>query len=169
MSYDSKRAFQDLIPDNHCFGCGPDNEDGLHLKSYWTKPGESICRFEPAPHHTAGAAHVLNGGIICTIIDCHSVCTAVAAGYAAAGRAIGAGDEVWFATGSIAVRYLAPSAVDASVELVARIVSATDKKIKVFCSLDSHGATCAEATEIAVRVPAEWQHGRKIQMMVEGR
>ena len=161
MSYDTKEAFQNLIPKNHCFGCGPENTAGLQIKSYWSEPGESICRFEPAPCHMAGAEHVLNGGIICTIIDCHSVCTAVATGYAAAGRPIGAGDEVWFATGSINVRYLAPSAVDAPVDLVARVISATDKKIKVFCTLDSRGTTCAEATVIAVRVPAEWQHGRK--------
>ncbi len=161
MNVDSKEAFQNLIPNNHCFGCGPNNKVGLQIKSYWSKPGESICRFEPAPHHMAGAEQVLNGGIICTIIDCHSVCTAVAAGYAATNRMIGTGDEVWFATGSIAVRYLAPAAVDAPVELAARIVTATDKTIKVFCTLASRGVTCAEATVIAVRVSAQWQHGRK--------
>jgi len=161
MSFDSKAAFQDLIPNNHCFGCGPDNEAGLHIKSYWIEPGLSQCRFEPAPHHTAGAEHVLNGGIICTVIDCHSVCTAVAAGYAAAGRPIGAGEGIWFATGSIALKYRAPAPIDEPVELTARIVSATDKKTKVICTLDSSGMTCAEAIVIAVRVSAEWQHGRK--------
>ena len=28
-------AFQDLIPDNHCYGCGPHNAHGLRIKSYW--------------------------------------------------------------------------------------------------------------------------------------
>lgn len=55
MNVDSKEAFQNLIPNNQCFGCGPNNKDGLQIKSYWSKPGESICPFEPAPHHMAGA------------------------------------------------------------------------------------------------------------------
>ncbi len=28
-------ALQDLISHNHCYGCGPDNPDGLQIKSYW--------------------------------------------------------------------------------------------------------------------------------------
>ena len=160
MSFDSKDAFQDQIPDNHCFGCGPDNEAGLRIKSYWTKSGEAVCRFVPAPYHTAGPEYVLNGGIISTIFDCHSICTAWAAACEAMGQPINDCDDICFATGSMAVKYLAPAAVDVPVELVARIVTATDKKTEVYCTLDSRGTRCAEATIIAVRVLANWQHGR---------
>lgn len=57
-------AFQDLIPDNNCFGCGPKNEQGLRIKSRWTGEEVAECRFVPAPHHSAGPPHALNGGII---------------------------------------------------------------------------------------------------------
>lgn len=29
------KAFQDQIPNNHCFGCGPENASGLQIKSHW--------------------------------------------------------------------------------------------------------------------------------------
>ena len=39
-------AFQDLIPDNHCFGCGPKNENGLRIKSYWKGDEAILAAFE---------------------------------------------------------------------------------------------------------------------------
>ena len=38
----SSIAFQDQIPDNRCYGCGPANQDGLRIKSCW-EGEESIC------------------------------------------------------------------------------------------------------------------------------
>ena len=29
------KAFQDTVPDNHCYGCGPENPKGMQIKSYW--------------------------------------------------------------------------------------------------------------------------------------
>ena len=69
--------FQNLIHGNHCFGCGPENDLGLRIKSYWDGKNQSICRFIPEKHHCAGPAEYLNGGIISTIIDCHCICTAI--------------------------------------------------------------------------------------------
>ena len=88
----TKRAFQDQIPGIHCFGCGPDNPEGLKIKSYWEGPGRSLCCFRPAPHHSAGPRHFVNGGIIATVMDCHAICTAMAEGYESAGREIGEGE-----------------------------------------------------------------------------
>ena len=28
-------AIQDQLPNNHCYGCGADNSDGLQIKSHW--------------------------------------------------------------------------------------------------------------------------------------
>ena len=66
--------FQEQIPNNHCFGCGPQNRQGLKIQSYWSGENQSVCDFTPLPHHSAGPLHFLNGGIISTIIDCHCVC-----------------------------------------------------------------------------------------------
>src|SRR5690606_14276904 len=65
-------AFQDLIPDNNCWGCGPHNPTGLHVRSHW-EGDVAICEFSPRPDHCAGPAHVVNGGIIASVIDCHAV------------------------------------------------------------------------------------------------
>ena len=56
-------AFQDQIVGNHCWGCSPTNESGLHIKSFWSGD-ESVCTWNPGGHHSAAAAHLVNGGII---------------------------------------------------------------------------------------------------------
>ena len=98
-----RRSFQEQIPNNHCFGCGPQNHQGLKIQSYWNGENQSVCDFTPLPHHSAGPLHFLNGGIISTIIDCHCVCTAIAKGYLMRDREIGQGELVWFATGNLEV------------------------------------------------------------------
>ena len=66
------QSIQDrLYPDLPCFGCGPVNERGLRLKSYATGDGEVIAEFTPWPEHDNGTGF-LNGGIIATVLDCHS-------------------------------------------------------------------------------------------------
>jgi acyl-coenzyme A thioesterase PaaI-like protein len=153
------RAFQDLIPDNHCWGCGPLNPKGLYLKSFWE--GEaSVSTFLPHPEHMAGPKHVLNGGIIATVIDCHSICTAIADAYRQEGREIGASPTLWYATGSLSVRYLRPAPLGAPVALQARIIERKGKKTVLVCSLESGGKLCAKAEVVAVRVSEAWRHGR---------
>jgi acyl-coenzyme A thioesterase PaaI-like protein len=149
-------AIQDLLPDNLCFGCGPHNEKGFRIKSYW-RGGEAVCEYRPEPHQTAGPEHILNGGVIATLIDCHSICTALAHTYTAEGRAIGSEPTLWFATGRLDVRYLKPTPIDAPVELRARVTAATDRKISLSCTLASGGVITAEADVTAVRVPDEWR------------
>jgi acyl-coenzyme A thioesterase PaaI-like protein len=53
-----------------CFGCGPANEHGLRIKSF-VDGDDFVCRFAPEPYHHAFPG-VLNGGIIGTLLDCHS-------------------------------------------------------------------------------------------------
>jgi len=151
-------AFQDLMPFNHCWGCGADNPAGLRLKSRWSPddPEVALAAFRPRAEHMAGPRHVLNGGIIATILDCHGVCTSVADAYRREGRAIGRGDTIWFATGSLDVRYLAPVPVDAAVELRARVVEHAERKTVVDCTLVAAADVCARAAVTAVRVPASW-------------
>src|SRR4030042_3439238 len=91
-------AFQDQIPDNGCWGVGPSNVHGLRIKSYWVGE-ESVCAFQPQPHQTAGPPHILNGGILASLIDCHCVCTSIAAAYRAENRAIGSHPLIWHVTG----------------------------------------------------------------------
>ena len=154
-----RTAFQDSMPGNHCFGCGPDNENGLRIKSFWSAEGESVCRFRPQPHHAAGPRGYLNGGIIATVIDCHAACTAIADAYHRAGRQIGEGELIWYVTGSLKVDYRRPTPIGGELEIRARIAECGERKTWVDCELRSGGEICAEARLLAVRVdPAGLRH-----------
>ena len=61
-------------PDNACFGCGPANPHGLHVRSF-VEGDEVVARWQPEPHHLA-FSNILNGGIIGALLDCHSNWTA---------------------------------------------------------------------------------------------
>ena len=76
----STKPVQDQMIGNYCWGCGADNNAGLHLKSYWD--GEiAVAEWIPSDEYAAGPQHFLNGGIIATLLDCHGVCTAIASAY----------------------------------------------------------------------------------------
>lgn len=153
-------AFQDEIPDNDCWGCGPHNPHGLHVKSYW-EGDEAVCVWQPQPWHRAGPPHILNGGIIATVFDCHCVCTAIAAAYRDEGRAIGSAPPIWYATGSLEVTYRRPTPIAAPVTLRARIEEVAGRKTMLTCTLTSEAEECATAKVLAVRVPREWRHGER--------
>ncbi len=150
-------SFQALIPDNFCFGCGPGNPHGLRLESRWSGPNESVCTYQPEWYHAAGPKSILNGGIIATLIDCHCVCTAMAAAYRAEGREIGSPPHLWYATGSLKVKYLRPTPIDLPVHLTARIEEAHAKKTLLSCVLSSAEIKCAEGKVIAVRTSPSWR------------
>lgn len=152
----AESAFQDLIPDNHCFGCGPANTGGLQLKSYWGDDGTSVARFAPQAHHCAGPAHFVNGGILATLADCHCVCTAMAAAYRDAGRRIGEPPLLYYATGGLTVSYLRPTPMAQAIELIARIERADARTYVLSCTVAAAGRITAEATVEAVTVPLSW-------------
>jgi len=151
--------FQDLMHDNFCWGCGADNPDGLQLKSEWRAddPEVAVARFTPSPAHAAGPRHVLNGGIIGVLLDCHGICTAVADAHRRDGRAVGAEPELWYATSTLQIEYLRPTPITATVELEARVVAIADRTTTVEVVLHAEGKPRARATVGAVRVPDSWR------------
>lgn len=149
-------AFQNLIPHNHCWGCGALNEDGLQLKSHWDGD-EAVSTWQPRPPFFAGPTHVLNGGVIATIIDCHSICTAIADIYRREGREIGSPPDIWCATAELNVTYLRPTPIDAPVTLRSTVKECKGRRTTVACSLSAKGQECARAEVVAVRVPESWR------------
>jgi len=150
--------FQDLMTDNFCWGCGAENTDGLQLKSRWD--GDvAVAQWQPHPEHAAGPRHVLNGGIIATLLDCHGVCIAIADAYAREGREIGGDPALWYATASMGVDYLRPTPLETPVSLRGWVVGVDDRLTTVECELDADGKIRARATVRAVRVPDTWRHG----------
>jgi len=154
----SEESIQDLMVDNYCWGCGADNGDGLQLKSYWD--GEvAVANWHPSLEYAAGPRHILNGGIIATLLDCHGVCTAIAHAYKVENRAISTEPEIWCATVSMTVEYLRPTPLEAPVYLRAKVAAEEERTTLVECSLESDGKKRARASVRATRVPAEWRHG----------
>ncbi len=150
------KAVQDLMPRNHCYGCGPDNPDGLQIKSYW-QDDVCVCTYTPRPEQCAGPLQYLYGGTLASLIDCHSVGTAVANYYRLEGREIGEEPEIWCVTGQLSVNYLEPTPIDRDVTLRASIKECTERKTIVKCRAYSGDTLVAAAKVIAIRVPASWK------------
>ena len=56
-------------PKNHCFACGKDNPEGMHLQfSLDEAARKAICNFTLAQRYTGPPGHS-HGGIIATILD----------------------------------------------------------------------------------------------------
>jgi acyl-coenzyme A thioesterase PaaI-like protein len=147
--------FQDYMKRNKCWGCGGSNEYGLHIKSYWSG-GEAVCTWKPNKYHMAGPTHILNGGIIATIIDCHSICTAIANAYREEGRELNTEPFIWYVTASLKVDYIRPTLLNEPVTLRARVKKKNGRKTVVNCSLISKGEECVRGEVIAVRVSPDW-------------
>jgi len=150
-----REALQDVYPGNHCFGCGPGNERGLRLKSYWSA-GECLAAFRPAPGQNAGPSPWLNGGIIATLIDCHSIFTAISGSYEREERSFASAPHIWCVTASLAVHYWFPTAIDRELGLVARIRETQGRRTTVHCALLSGGRECATGEVVAARVREGW-------------
>ena len=148
-----ENAFQDTY--SHwagcCYGCGPFNEHGLHIKSYWENE-RSVCRFTPKTYHTAVIGYVY-GGLIASLIDCHSTGTAAAAAYRAVGRPMGSEPELRFVTASLHVDYLRPTPIDSELLLTSSIDEITERKVVVTTDLSVGGTICARGRVVAVRAP----------------
>ena len=148
-------AFQDDVfsKGNHCWGCGNENPRGLKIKSYW-EGDESVSTWKPERFHTAGWPHVLYGGIISGIIDCHCMCTIVAAYYKDKKPEEKKNPKYWFATASMKIDFLKPASVNSPIQLRAVIKEMYEKKAVVSCSLYSGGEECARGEVLGIRVPA---------------
>lgn len=140
-------ALQDrYFPGLPCFGCGPANDKGLRLKSYDAGDGTVVARFTPWPEHDNGGGF-LNGGIIATVLDCHSAAavthSAFEHGWLPLGDAL-----LPFVTAGIDVRYRRPAPLHDEVALVAGVLQASEAEITAEVRLEHDGKVRAEATAL---------------------
>jgi acyl-coenzyme A thioesterase PaaI-like protein len=152
----TEKAFQDYYPENvaHCYGCGRLNKDGLQIKSFWDGD-ETVCTFTPRPSHTAIPGYVY-GGLIASLIDCHSTGTAAAAAYRAAGRAMDTEPALRFVTASLHVDYLRPTPIEGPLELRSQIKEVKGRKVVVSTTLSAQGEVCARGEVVAVQMPEDF-------------
>jgi acyl-coenzyme A thioesterase PaaI-like protein len=149
----SKKAFQDYYPDyfSHCYGCGRLNDHGLQIKSYWDGD-EAVMIFSPKPYHTAIPGFVY-GGLIASLIDCHSTGVASAAAYREEGRDMDTDPPFRYLTASLHVDYLHPTPIDESLEVRATVKEIKGRKIVVSSTLSAGGQICARGEVVAAQVP----------------
>ncbi|BBH16968.1 thioesterase [Nocardioides baekrokdamisoli] len=133
------------FPDLPCFGCGPANARGLQLRSY-ADGDEVVARFMPWPEHDNGLGF-LNGGIIATVLDCHSAASVI---HAAAHHGWGPlpGAALSHVTAGLDVRYLRPAPLTDEVTLHAGVRSAEEAEIVAEVWLEHDGKRRAEATAV---------------------
>ena len=147
-------SFQDQGAVRYCHGCGADNSKGLQIKSYWDGD-EAVARWQPEPHHCGGSRDILNGGIIASLIDCHSLNLAIADAYRAESRTIGSRPRIGYVTANLNVSYLKPTPIHEAVELRARISKLDGRKAWVHCTLSAAGEICATGEVLGIRVIRE--------------
>jgi len=154
-----RQALQDYYPEYfaQCYGCGRLNEHGLQIKSYWDGD-ETVCTFTPRPYHTAVPGYVY-GGLIASLIDCHSTGTAAAAAYRAQGRAWDSEPPLRFLTASLHVDYLRPTPIEGPLELRSQVKEIKGRKVVVTTTLSVHGEVCARGEVVAVQIPEHMAPG----------
>jgi len=148
----SRPAIQDFYPEDfsHCFGCGRLNEHGYRIRSY--EDGEAVVlHFEPEPYHLSVPGFTY-GGLIASLIDCHSMATAAAATYRAERREPGTEPPLRFVTASLKVDYLKPTPIG-PLDITARAREVGARKVRVAVELSAGGEVTARGDVLAVRLP----------------
>lgn len=146
-------AFQDHYPENvaHCYGCGRLNGHGHQIRTQWDGD-ETVTRYTPRPYETSvpGFAY---GGLIASLIDCHSTGTAAAAMYRQEGRDLNTLPPFRFVTGSLHVDYLKPTPINGPIEIRGRVKEIKGRKVIVETWVLAAGVTTARGEVVAVQMP----------------
>ncbi len=148
-----QKAFQDYYAEDYsyCYGCGRLNEHGLQIKSYW-EGEETVAVYKPLAQHIAIPGFVY-GGLIASLIDCHSTGTAAAAAYKREGREMDTQPQLRFLTASLQVDYLLPTPLGVALEVRGTIEEIKERKVVVSTRLIANGDVCATGKVIAVKIP----------------
>lgn len=143
----SEKSLQETYaPHNACFGCGPSNPKGLHIRSF-VQGEEVVAEWKPEPHHEAFPG-VLNGGIIGTLLDCH-------ANWTAAWHLMkksGAESPPCTVTAEYAIKLLRPTPTDGTIQLVATVAESKEDRAVIDAKLIAGGKVCATCRGIFVAV-----------------
>lgn len=137
---DERKSLQEIFaPNGICFGCGVGNEKGLRIKSY-ADGEETIAEWNAEPHHQAFPG-MLSGGIVGTLLDCHSNWTAAYFLMKQNGKT----EPDSTVTANYSVKLLRPTPFDAAIHLKARVVESSEDRATVEAELIANEkvrATC---------------------------
>ena len=133
-------------PNAVCFGCGPANPVGLHIKS--RPEGESlVADWKQDSHHT-GYAGYANGGILSMLLDCHGNMTAAYSLMKAKGLESPPGTV----TAELTVRFLKPTPIDRTLRLRAKATRIEGRKVSVEGSVEVDGVVTATMQGLYISV-----------------
>jgi acyl-coenzyme A thioesterase PaaI-like protein len=130
-----KSLQETYAPNLACFGCGPANEKGLHVRSF-PRGDEVVATFKAETYQEAFPG-MLSGGIIGTLLDCHCNWTAA---YLLMRRS-GSPTPPCTVTADYAIKLLRPTPTDQPIELRARAIEVKedrDCRGRTTCSRQSH-------------------------------
>jgi acyl-coenzyme A thioesterase PaaI-like protein len=142
-------ALQDrYYPNGTCFGCGPKNDRGLRIKSRVREDGEVVTTWRAEKHHEAWEG-TLCGGVIGTLMDCHSLWTATHELM----RRAGVQTPPSTVTAEYAIKLRHPTPTDGDIEIIARAVEVGQDRAVVEAELIAGGTVCATSrgTFVAVK------------------
>ncbi len=138
----------------HCWGCGPKNDLGLHLKTYPSLDGERcISRIKLENAYTGGVPSNVFGGMIATIFDCHG--TASAAWFAHHQKGLELTDETVigrFITAHLEVDYLSPTPIDDEIVVISTLEELGERKVLISMEMSVADKVRAKAKMVAVAV-----------------
>ena len=146
-------AFQNYYPEHlaHCYGCGRLNEHGYHVATVWDAE-ESLTRFTPRDYHTAVPGYVY-GGLLASLIDCHSTGTAAAAMYRAEGREMDTQPAFRFVTASLLVGFAKPTPLGPELEIRGRVLEIAGRKVRVNSEVAVDGIVTVTGDVLCVQMP----------------
>lgn len=141
------KSLQDrYAPKGICFGCGSANKKGLQIKSF--PEGDTvIAEWKSKTHHQAWTG-TLNGGIIGSLLDCHSNWTA-AYFFMKQSKTKYIPSTV---TAEFSVKLLRPTPSNQIIHLSAKVVESSGNKAVVDATLSAAGKLCATCNGVFVRV-----------------
>ena len=144
---DSSENLQDRYsPNSVCFGCGPKNPEGLHIKSI--PEGESVVAdWTPGPQHAA-FSDFASGGIISVLLDCQGNWTAA---YSLM-RSRGLEKPPGTVTAEYTVRFLKPTPIKSTWHLRAWPTKIDGDKVAVEGEVLANGERTATMSGLFVAV-----------------
>lgn len=143
----TKSLQETYAPQLACFGCGPANDKGLKIRSI-VKGDQVVASWRAEAHHEAFPG-MLNGGIIGTLLDCHSNWTAA---WHLMKQASGEHPPCTV-TADYAIKLQRPTPTDGDIRLVARVEESSERKAVIAAELHAGGKLCAtcRGTFVAVQ------------------
>ncbi|WP_202882055.1 PaaI family thioesterase [Methylobacterium mesophilicum] len=150
------KAIQDHYPPSfaHCYGCGPANPHGHHLKSYLLDE-RTEARFTPDAIYSGGVPDNVYGGMIASLLDCHGTASAAAFAYRDRGRVMGDdGPPLRFVTASLQVDFRKPTPLGEELLITGTLRSLDGRKAQVSLSLSAGGVECAHGEMLAIELRA---------------